>query len=148
MISSRKPLDHASKPQILAQLPGYLEYAYDMILELEHCSLIKLSTSRASWHAMVCMMDCHPVSTPLVTDASVHVPLGSLFTPHLSVLSFPLQGFWCWPDLVDRPVGRTYVNQHLLHSIVFIIILSSQMHALSIVTCYCKRLRCTTLLQP
>ena len=83
-----------------------------------------------------------------VTGAPIHVSLGSLFTPLPSMQSFPLQGFWCWPDLVDRTVGGMLVNQHLPDSIAFIIILSSQIHALSIVTCYCNRLRCTTLLQP
>ena len=56
-----------------------------------------------------------------VTNASrggiIHVLLGSLFTPLPSVLSFPLLGFWCWPDLVDRPVGGRHVNRHLPDSI-------------------------------
>ena len=33
------------------------------------------------------------------------------------MLSFPPWGFWCWPDLVDRPVGGKHVNWHLLDSI-------------------------------
>src|ERR1700677_2894072 len=60
-----------------------------------------------------------------------HVVLGSLFTPSIRAKLSPM-GFWCWPDLVDRPVGGKHVNQHLPDSIVRII-LSSSAYALNIV---------------
>ena len=68
-------------------------------------------------HVVACISDYQGIAL-VTTHESPNMTLGSLFTPLTSVLSFPPWGFWCWLDLVDRPVGGRHVNWHLLDSIV------------------------------
>ena len=81
-------------------------------------------------------------------DVYHHQPLVALFQHlPLSVKSFPPWGFWCWPDLVNKPVGGKHVSQHLLDKIVshLTIITNYPCSVLSITIC--KDLWCTSLLQ-